>query len=94
MFSCYFLSVPITITYHQLKSITHHAFAREPRASSFHFSGCGLPTASLLSSTSSVGGVTPGGRGTSAGLGRDGTGGMDDEHASIERRTIATDARG
>ena len=86
MFSCYFLSVPITITYHLSATFvtTHHALAREPRASSFHFSGCGLPTASLLSSTSSVGGVTPGGRGTSAGW--DGTGGGQRDDSSGEPR--------
>ena len=73
---------PSPITYHHL--VTHHALAREPRASSFHFSGCGLPTASLLSSTSSVGGVTPGGRGTSAGW--DGTGGGQRDDSSGEPR--------
>ena len=82
MFSCYFLKCPYH--HHLSPPITRHAFAREPRASSFHFSGCGLPTASLLSSTSSVGGVTPGGRGTSAGW--DGTGGGQRDDSSGEPR--------
>ena len=47
-------------------SSPHHALASEARASSFHFSGCGLPMFSWLSSTSSVGGATPGGKGISA----------------------------
>ena len=75
----------------------HHALAREARASSFHFSGCGLPTFSWLSSTSSVGGATPGGKGISAeGDGRGGRQSGRTARREIrwrERDSCATDRR-